>query len=233
MKNLKPAWKLFSAILKQNKLIWLWAVLTILGISMLIIVGVTGEAIGHEDHLLSASFTTFGYYLTYFGFFFVFTNFINNRFFISCPEAKRIFTHIIPLSSVIISIILFLISIVTAALSGYTAQMMSDILLFNALGNISALSASAFTITNMSYIHIYVCFLPYLFIMFTHEKTTEGLLFNLHHNGFGVPVEISAIIYVVTFIAGVVLSLRLSEVNYKKRNTKLMNAVAQNPLLNK
>ena len=89
MKNTKNAWKLFftmmiflvlkkpeqvwivptlNIILKQNRLIWVSvsAILIIMGILMLVLVGVEGEMMGDEEHLLSASFTGFGYYLNFF-----------------------------------------------------------------------------------------------------------------------------------------------------------------------
>ena len=60
MKNTKNAWKLLFAMLKQNRLIWVSAVLTLMGISMLVLVGIEGDMMGDEEHLLSASFTGFG-----------------------------------------------------------------------------------------------------------------------------------------------------------------------------
>jgi len=60
MKNTKNAWKLLFTMLKQNRLIWVSAILIIMGILMLVLVGVEGVMMGDEEHLLSASFTGFG-----------------------------------------------------------------------------------------------------------------------------------------------------------------------------
>ncbi len=230
MKNLKPAWKLFFTMLKQNKLIWLVAVFAVFGIATGLLVGLEGEPVGNEDHLISAAFVVFSYYIIFFGLYLVFVNFINNRFFISCPETKTVLTRILPVCGFVINLSILLITVISAISGGYTAQMLSDILLFSALGILAGQFSVCLTCIRSGIAVLYACLVPYIAIIFTAESTSNEFFYNLHRNGFGVPVEISAVICAVVTIVGFALSFKLSEKAYGRRNTKLMLAAAQNPM---
>ncbi len=233
MKNTKNAWKLLFTMLKQNRLIWISAVLTLLGIAMLILVGVEGEILGDEEHLLSASFTGFGYFMTFFGMAFLFVGLANNRFFMSCPDSKTVFTKVIPTLGGIVNLIILAISLTAVFLSGSAEYMLSDVLLFNALGILFTQLATAVVNVQMGFLLIYVCFIPYLLLIFTTEDSTNEVLHNLHLYGFGIPEVISALICVIVYIISLLVSFKLAEFTYSKRTVKMMNAVAQNPLITK
>lgn len=232
MKNTKNAWKLLFTILKQNRLIWITAILTLLGVAMLVLVGVEGEMMGDEEHLLSASFTGFGYYMTFFGMTFLFAGLTNNRFFISCPDSKAVFTRVIPALGGIVNLVILAISLISVFLSGSTEYMLSDVLIFNALGILFTQLAMGLVNVQMSFLLVYVCFIPYTILIFTTESTNE-FLHNLHLYGFGVPAEISAVICAAAYVISLLVSFKLADFAYGKRTVKLMNAVAQNPLMGK
>ncbi len=232
MKNTKNAWKLLFTILKQNRLIWIAAILTLMGVFMLVLVGVEGDMMGDEEHLLSASFTSFGYYMNFFGLYFLFTGLTNNRFFISCPESKAVFTKVIPALGGIINLVIFGISMVSVFLGGSAEFMLSDVLLFNALGILFTQLAMGLVNIHMNFLLVYFCFIPYTILIFTTESTNEAL-HRLHLYGFGVPAEISALICAAAYVISLPLSFKLADFAYGKRTVKLMNAVAQNPLISK
>ncbi len=232
MKNTKNAWKLFFTILKQNRLIWITAILTLLGVAMLVLVGVEGEMMGDEEHLLSASFTGFGYYLTFFGMTFLFAGLTNNRFFISCPDSKAVFTKVIPTLGGIVNLVILAISLISVLLGGSAEFMLSDVLIFNALGILFTQLAMGLVNIQMSFLLVYVCFIPYILLIFTMESTNE-FLHNLHLYGFGIPAEISAVICAAAYVISLLVSFKLADFAYGKRTVKLMNAVAQNPLMGK
>ncbi|MBR4112917.1 MAG: hypothetical protein IKK53_07780 [Ruminiclostridium sp.] len=233
MKNTKNAWKLLFTMMKQNKLIWIAAIITIMGVLMLVLVGVEGDMMGDEEHLLSASFTGFGYYMTFFGMLFLFVGLANNRFFMSCPDSKTVFTKVIPTLGAIVNLVILTISLSAVFLGGSAEYMLSDVLIFNALGILFTQLATAVVNVQMGFLLIYVCFVPYTLLIFTTEESTNEFLHNLHLYGFGVPAEISAVICAAVYVISLLVSFRLAEFTYGKRTVKMMNAVAQNPLINK
>lgn len=233
MKNTKNAWKLLFAMMKQNKLIWIAAILIIMGILMLVLVGVEGDMMGDEEHLLSASFTGFGYYMTFFGLYFIFTGLTNNRFFISCPDSKTVFTRVIPTLGGIINLVILAISLTAVFLGGSAEFMLSDVLLFNAMGILFTQLAMGVVNIQFSFLLVYFCFIPYTILIFTTEESANEFLHNLHLYGFGVPAEISAVICAAVYVISLLVSFKLADFAYSKRTVKLMNAAAQNPLINK
>ncbi len=233
MKNTKNAWKLLFSMLKQNRLIWIAAILTLMGVAMLVLVGIEGEMMGDEEHLLSSSFTGFGYYMNFFGLYFLFTGLTNNRFFISCPDSKAVFTKVIPTLGGIVNLVILAISLTSVLLGGSAEYMLSDVLLFNAMGILFTQIAMGLVNIQMSFLLIYVCFIPYLLLIFTTEDSTNEFLHRLHLYGFGVPAEISALICGIVYVISLLISFKLADFAYSKRTVRLMNAVAQNPLLNK
>ena len=233
MKNTKNAWKLLFTMLKQNRLIWISAVLTLLGIAMLVLVGIEGDMMGDEEHLLSASFTGFGYYMTFFGMNFLFVGLANNRFFISCPDSKTVFTRVIPALGGIINLVILAISLLSVFLGGSAEFMLSDVLLFNAMGILFTQLAMGIVNIQFSFLLIYFCFIPYTILIFTTEESANEFLHNLHLYGFGVPAEISAVICAAVYVISLLVSFKLAKFAYSKRTVKLMNAAAQNPLVSK
>lgn len=233
MKNTKNAWKLFFTMMKQNKLIWIAAILIIMGVLMLVLVGVEGDMMGDEEHLLSASFTGFSYYMTFFGMIFLFAGLTNNRFFISCPDSKTVFTRVIPTLGGIINLVILAISLTAVFLGGSAEFMLSDVLLFNAMGILFTQLAMGIVNIQFSFLLVYFCFIPYMVLIFTTEESTNEFLHNLHLYGFGVPAEISAVICAAVYVISLLVSFKLADFAYSKRAAKMMNAVAQNPLINK
>ena len=233
MKNTKNAWKLFFTILKQNRLIWVSAILIIMGILMLVLVGVEGDMMGDEEHLLSASFTGFSYYMSFFGMTFLFAGLTNNRFFVSCPDSKAVFTRVIPALGGIINLVILAISLTAVFLGGSAEFMLSDVLLFNAMGILFTQLAMGAVNIHLSFLLAYYYFIPYTILIFTTEESTNEFLHNLHLYGFGVPAEISAVICAAVYVISLLVSFKLADFAYSKRAVKMMNAVAQNPLINK
>ncbi len=233
MKNTKNAWKLLFTILKQNRLIWISVLFIALSVAMLVLVGVEGDMMGDEEHLLSASFTGFGYYMTFFGMTFLFAGLTNNRFFISCPDSKTVFTRVIPALGGIVNLVILAISLTAVFLGGSAEFMLSDVLLFNALGILFTQLAMGVVNIQFSFLLMYFCFIPYMVLIFTTEESSNEFLHNLHLYGFGVPAEISAVICAAVFVIGLLFSFKLAEFAYSKRTVKMMNAVAQNPLISK
>ncbi len=233
MKNLKPAWKLFFTMTKQIKFLWVIILFAILSIALMVLVGVEGEVIGNEEHLLSASMTSFSYYILFFSLIILFANFTNNRFFMSCPESQRVFTRILPIMSGIITVFLFTLSIVSAVLCGYTPAMMSDILIFNALGGVSSIIAVSLVGVSYSFFFLYISFVPWTVLVLTVDNPASEFLKNLHYNGFGIPMEISAVICGVLILTAFICSFKIADHFYKKRSVRLINAVASYPVPNK
>lgn len=233
MKNTKNAWKLLFTMLKQNRLIWVSAILIIMGILMLVLVGVEGDMMGDEEHLLSASFTGFGYYLNFFGMTFLFAGLTNNRFFVSCPDSKAVFTKVIPALGGIINLVILAISLTAVFLGDSAEFMLSDVLLFNAMSILFTQLAMGIVNIQFSFLLMYFCFIPYGLLIFTTEESTNEFLHNLHLYGFGVPAEISAVICAAVYVISLLVSFKLADFAYSKRAVKMMNAVAQNPLINK
>ena len=233
MKNTKNSWKLLFTMMKQNKLIWIAAILTIMGVLMLVLVGVEGDMMGDEEHLLSASFTGFGYYMSFFGMTFLFAGLTNNRFFISCPDSKTVFTRVIPTLGGIVNLVILTISLTAVFLGGSAEFMLSDVLLFNAMGILFTQLAMGLVNVQMSFLLVYFCFIPYMVLIFTTEESSNEFLHNLHLYGFGVPAEISAVICAAVYVISLLVSFKLADFAYSKRTVKMMNAVAQNPLINK
>lgn len=233
MKNTKNSWKLLFTMMKQNKLIWIAAILTIMGVLMLVLVGVEGDMMGDEEHLLSASFTGFGYYLNFFGLYFIFTGLTNNRFFMSCPDSKAVFTKVIPALGGIINLVILAISLTAVFLGDSAEFMLSDVLLFNAMGILFTQLAMGVVNIQFSFLLIYFCYIPYMVLIFTTEESSNEFLHNFHLYGFGVPAEISAVICAAVYVISLLVSFKLAKFAYGKRTVKLMNAVAQNPLVSK
>ena len=233
MKNTKNAWKLFFTILKQNRLIWISVLFIALSVAMMVLVGVEGDMMGDEEHLLSASFTGFGYYMTFFGMTFLFAGLTNNRFFMSCPDSKAVFTKVIPTLGGIINLVILAISLTAVFLGGSAEFMLSDVLLFNAMGILFTQLAMGIVNIQFSFLLMYFCFIPYMVLIFTTEESTNEFLHNLHLYGFGVPAEISAVICAAVYIISLLVSFKLADFAYSKRTVKMMNAVAQNPLISK
>lgn len=233
MKNLKPAWKLFFTMFKQNRLVWMPVLFTALGVGVMILVSIEGDAIGNEEHLLSASFIGTGYYLIFCGLLFVLISFLNNRFFLSCPESKAVITRVLPILSGVINITMTAISLVSAISGGHTPQMLSDVIIFNTFSAVLAqLGMASITVQN-GFIIFYICMLPNLMLTFTKENPPTEFLGKLYLNGFGVPVEISALIYVLAVAVVFAVSFKLADLSYGKRNVRLINAAAQNPMMAK
>lgn len=226
MKNLKPAWKLFFTFIKQANAKWVVVLFMLISIAVMVLVGIEGEVIGNGEHLLSMSFTCFSYYTTFFGLFLMLVNLTNNRFFISCPEAKRVFTRVLPVLSVIIDIILLAISVTSAVICGHTPQMISDALIFNAIGIAISTISISLAASTYGFTVLYIGFIPWTILVFTVDNPGSEFLINLHCNGFGIPMEISAVICAVSIIAAFACSFRLAEFCYKKRAVRLMNAAA-------
>ena len=233
MKNTKNAWKLFFTMLKQNRLIWISVLFIALSVAMMVLVGVEGDMMGDEEHLLSASFTGFGYYMTFFGMTFLFAGLANNRFFISCPDSKAVFTKVIPTLGGIINLVILAISLTAVFLGGSAEFMLSDVLLFNAMGILFTQLAMGVVNIQFSFLLVYFCFIPYMLLIFTTEESSNEFLYNLHLYGFGVPAEISAVICAAVYVISLLVSFKLAKFAYSKRTVKMMNAVAQNPLINK
>ncbi len=233
MKNTKNAWKLLFTILKQNRLIWISVLFIALSVAMLVLVGVEGDMMGDEEHLLSASFTGFSYYMSFFGMTFLFAGLTNNRFFMSCPDSKAVFTRVIPALGGIVNLAILAISLISVFLGGSAEFMLSDVLLFNALGILFTQLAMGVVCVQLGFLLVYFCFIPYMLLIFTTEDSTNEFLHNLHLYGFGVPAEISAVICAAVFVIGLLVSFKLAEFAYSKRTVKMMNAVAQNPLISK
>ena len=217
---MKNSFKLLKTFMKSNRsMLATGIIFLVLGIVIIVISALLADPFGAEDYLTSITITTMGYSLIYMYGFFSFMSF-GTRFFYSCPAAEKIITKDVPLLTLISGIFVTIIALAShfigLTLCGTNPQRLSDLLLCCAFAVFFGQLSAGFAGLRGTIIFSYIAGLPFYTTMFTAHSDIQ-----LH--GFGVPVYISALIFVAALIIGTLLSFAFAKNSYKKRTSSVMN----------
>lgn len=230
MKNNNSPLKLLLKFITVNRaLLVTSAIFVIFGIALIALSAFAGEPMGDEEYFISIASCSMGM-----SFVFLFGTFSflvwNCRFFYSCPAAEEIITKTIPKISLFVAIAASILCVVLTAVSigtGITdGNRISDLLICLSYSAFVCQIAAGMIGARMTILITYGGALPFMISSMISDNASPAVK-HILENGFGVPVQISAIILVVSIAAGYIISLILAKRIYKKRSTARMNVAAQ------
>lgn len=227
MNNFKSAAKLFLKLSFINRTSTVYYISFLaFGIALFAISSFCGECQGNEDYFISVAAVTMGICMTTMSSSIIFAP-QNTRFFYSCPDAECIVTKIRPLWQIVTSLISTLITFVMTAISlnlGLVdGNRLSDLLLCFTYSSVLAQLSSGFFGSASIVIITWFTALPFYFTIFTFDNLGNlPLLKEIYYNGFGLPLHVSAIIFIGAMVVSSVISLITAKKAYTKRTTKTM-----------
>ncbi len=200
-------------------------VMFLFGTALVLLSAILGEPYGAEEYLLSISACSMALNFTFFGFI-LYNSCINSKHFHSTPYAETVCTKVIPVLSFILNTYIVLLSVISTAISlsngTTTGNRMSDLLLCLALCTALAnIGSGVFLKPVLALIFYELNLLPFMLITLTSESSI-GFISDLQLFGFGVPLNISIVIFAVVYIGTFMLSFPLAKATYKKRPVKTM-----------
>lgn len=199
---------------------WSIALTAALFAGMVILCCCAVEMPGGEEYLMSGAYLPVAYCVVpMMGAIISFANITGNRLMLSCPIARELYTVSVPLFIIVLTLGSMAVAdcayFISLAARSAPAEFFSDAFVFMAIGGgLDIIALSLFSRVQLGgMITLYVNLLPYIgFIM--------ALSNDVKRYGFGLPLWISALIFVGAVAAASIFSFAVSRAFYKRMNFK-------------